>query len=98
MLTEEQVNSYRERGFLRIPEVFTQSETDELSEHLDWVINTWAIPDASWTGPWRKVYMDEKTERKSKLIALHDLQYYSAPWARAATKPSLCGAMADLIG
>jgi len=42
--------------------------------------------------------MDEATEKKSKLIALHDLQYYSANWMRAVTKPSLCEAMANLIG
>ena len=98
MLTLDQVNSYRERGFLRIPEVFTPAETDELSEHLDWVIRTWAIPDASWTGPWRKVYMDEKTEKKSKLIALHDLQFYSQPWMRAVTNARLVKAMSDLLG
>src|SRR5438552_4562028 len=42
--------------------------------------------------------MNADTEKKSQLISLHDLQYYSAAWARAVTKPSLCGAMADLLG
>ena len=42
--------------------------------------------------------MDEQTEKKSQLIALHDLQYYSAAWSRAVLKPKLAGAMADLIG
>ena len=58
-------------------------------EQLDWLIDTWAIKDQGWTGPWRKKYMDEQTEKKSQLIALHDLQYYSATWSRAVIKPKL---------
>src|SRR4051812_19301166 len=95
VLTAEQVEHYREHGFLRIPAMFTQAETDELSEHLNWLIEDWAMHDAGWTGPWRKRYMDAETEKKSKLIALHDLQYYSDAWARAVTNRKLAAAMAD---
>src|SRR5437667_11565101 len=97
-LSAEQVEFYREHGYLRIAQMFSADETDELSEQLDWLIETWAIKDQGWTGPWRRKYMDEQTEKMSKLIALHDLQYYSAAWTRAVLKPQLCGAMADLIG
>jgi phytanoyl-CoA hydroxylase len=97
-LTRDQVEFYHEHGYLRIPAVFTATETRELGEHLDWVIDTWASKDAGWTGPWRKKYMDAETEKKSKLIALHDLQYYSDAWARAVTNRKLAGAMADLLG
>src|SRR5438094_7837355 len=85
VLTPEQVAFYKEQGYLHIPAMFTPAETAELSEHLDWLIETWAMKDQGWTGPWRKKYMDAETEKKSKLIALHDLQYYSDVWARAVT-------------
>jgi len=98
MLSPLQVQSYREDGFLRIPGVFTPAETDELATELMWLIDFWAIKDASWTGPWRKVYMDEATEKKSKLIALHDLQLYSEPWCRAVTHPRLVKCMTELLG
>jgi len=96
-LSPEQVEFYHEHGYLRIPEMFTPAETQELSEHLNYLIETWAFKDQGWTGPWRKKYMDAETEKKSKLIALHDLQYYSDVWARAVVKPKLCAAMADLL-
>ena len=35
MLTQDQVNFYHENGFLRIPQVFTPAETDELADELD---------------------------------------------------------------
>jgi hypothetical protein len=97
-LTSEQIHFYNEHGYLHIPGMFGADEIDELSNELDWLIETWAIKDQGWTGPWRKKYMDQQTERKSQLIALQDLQYYSAPWSRAVLKPRLAGAMADLIG
>jgi phytanoyl-CoA hydroxylase len=58
----------------------------------------WAQDDAAWTGDWRKAYMDEETEKKSKLIAMHDLWFYSGAWMQAMTHPRLVGAMVDLLG
>src|SRR5262245_37195420 len=98
MLTKAQIDFYNEQGYLRIPQVFSPEEIDAMSDDLDWMIDTWAFKDQGWTGPWRKKYMDADTEKKSKLIALHDLQYYSAAWARAVTKASLCQAMSQLLG
>src|SRR5688572_27970964 len=98
VLSAEQVSFYHEQGYLHIPSMFSTAEIDALSDDLDWLIETWAIKDQGWSGPWRKQYMDAATEKKSKLIALHDLQYYSAAWARAVVKPQLAGAMAALIG
>jgi hypothetical protein len=97
VLSPEQIAFYHEQGYLHIPGMFTPAETAELSDHLNWLIDTWAMKDAGWTGPWRKKYMDAETEKKSKLIALHDLQYYSDAWARAVTNRKLAGAMADLL-
>ncbi len=96
-LTDEQVAFYKEHGWLHIAAMFTPEETAELSEHLNWLIDAWAVRDQGWTGPWRKQLMDEKTEKKSQLIALHDLQYYSDAWAGAVTKKRLAAAMADLL-
>ena len=97
VLTFEQIAFYQEQGYLHIPAMFTPAETAELSDHLDWLIETWAIRDVGWTGPWRKKYMDADTEKKSQLVSLHDLQYYSDAWARAVTNRKLAGAMADLL-
>lgn len=97
-LTEEQVESFHEHGYLHIPEVFSTREIDELSDEMNRLMHEWATDDQGWTGDWRKAYMDEETERKSKLVAMHDLWYYSAAWMRAITNPKLVGAMVDLLG
>jgi hypothetical protein len=98
ILSGHQIDFYNEQGYLHLPQMFSLNEIDVMSDDLDWMIDTWAMKDQGWTGPWRKKYMDAETEKKSKLIALHDLQYYSAAWAQAVTKTKLCAAMADLLG
>lgn len=98
MLTPQQIQFYDENGFLHIPNVFTPEEMNELDEQLEYVIQNWAERHKGWSGPWRKVYMDEETEKKSQLVSIHDLQFYSEAWMRAVTKLNLCEAMSDLLG
>ena len=42
--------------------------------------------------------MDKSTERRSKLVAMHDLHFYSDAWMRAVTHPQLTAAIGALIG
>jgi phytanoyl-CoA hydroxylase len=98
VLTNDEVDSYHEHGYLRIRKVFTPEDTDELAAELDRLVEVWANRETGWTGPWRKVYMDAETDKKSRLTAMHDLQFYSGTWARAVTKPNLVGALSDLLG
>lgn len=97
-LTAEQVAFYHEHGYLHIPKVFTPKEMDAMDRDLTWLIRTWAGTSPGWSGPWRKKMMDEATEKKSQLIAMHDLQLYCESWMRAVTSEKLCDAMADLLG
>jgi ectoine hydroxylase-related dioxygenase (phytanoyl-CoA dioxygenase family) len=98
MLIEDQVAFYHQHGHLHISEVFTPAETDELASELDRLVEDWATTSQGWTGPWRKEYMDEDTEKASKLTAMHDLYFYSNAWCRAVTHPGLTQAVGQLIG
>ena len=40
VLSAKQVEFYLQNGYLRISQMFTPAETDELSEQLDWLIET----------------------------------------------------------
>ena len=98
VLTDAEVNFFWEHGYLHIRDVFSGDETDVLADEMNRLMAEWARDDLGWTGDWRNAYMDEETEKKSRLIAMHDLWFYSAPWMRAVTHPRLVGAMADLLG
>jgi len=98
LLAVEQADFYREHGFLHLPGLYAPEEMDALDRDLAWIIDTWAQRSQGWTGPWRRAYMDEETEKKSQLVAIHDLDRYSAAWARAVVNETLAGALADLLG
>ena len=56
MLTQQQINFYHEHGYLRIPEVFTAEETQELSHEMDRLVEDWAFtsfPAGPAPGVWR---------------------------------------------
>eukprot|EP01126_Amoeba_proteus_P059820 TRINITY_DN7852_c0_g1_i3.p1 TRINITY_DN7852_c0_g1~~TRINITY_DN7852_c0_g1_i3.p1 ORF type:complete len:268 (-),score=26.41 TRINITY_DN7852_c0_g1_i3:7-810(-) len=97
-LTQDQVDFYKENGYLRIPQVFNPTEIQEMGDELNKLVEVWALNYPGWSGPWRRVYMDETTEKKSKLIAMHDLSFYSATWTRAVANQNLVSAVSDLLG
>lgn len=98
MLSRDQVELYREDGFLRIPQVFEAAELDAMRADLDELLQSWATTSSGWTGPWRQVYMSPDVEARSQLTVLHDLHFYSSAWMRAVTSPRLAEAMSDLLG
>ena len=98
VLRPEEASFFNQHGYLHMKSVFSESETALMTEELDWQIATWANAGPGWSGDWRRVYMSEAIEKRSKLVALHDLHRYSRAWCDAVTHPRLAGAMADLIG
>lgn len=98
MLSSQEVDSYNEHGYVRIPGMFTAEETEELAQELDRLIDVWATDEFGWTGGWRQALMDPGVDRESKLVTLHDLQLYSGAWARAVCHPRLSASLADLLG
>ncbi len=98
VLSDDEVTFFNEHGYLRLEAVFSPAEVDVMAEELDWQIDNWAGTGPGWRGEWRKVYMDDDTERRSKLTALHDLHRYSTAWCDAVTNKRLAGSIADLLG
>ena len=97
-LDAQQVEFYQQHGYLHLRGVFADPEIERMADELDWQIDTWASKGPGWSGAWRRVYMAAEVEKRSKLIALHDLHRYSKAWCDAVTQPKLTGAIADLIG
>ena len=98
MLADSDKEFFYRHGYLHVPGVFSAEETRELGEALDWIIGTWATRSSGWSGPWRQRYMTAEVEKRSELVALHDLQLYSSAWCRAVTHPRLTEAVSDLLG
>ena len=97
-LTEDQVDFYNERGYLRLRDVFSPDEVEFQSVELERLMLEWAQQTPGWRGPWRKAYMTAEEDERARLTAMHELQNYSEAFARAVVNDRLTGAVADLIG
>jgi phytanoyl-CoA hydroxylase len=97
-LTPEQVAFFEENSYLRLSGVFSRGEMAELSDELEFIMQTWTTPGRGWEGPWRQRYLNAEQEMKAQLSAIHELQSYSEAWGRAILKDRLVDAVADLIG
>jgi phytanoyl-CoA hydroxylase len=97
-LTQEQVDYFNENGFLRIPQLYTTQEIDELADELDRLVQDWSFTSEGWTGPWRQAYMNPEVEKKAKLTAMHDMHLYSETWMRGVTNKKLAEAVSQIIG
>src|SRR5690348_14106631 len=97
MLSQAQIASYHETGFIRLDQVYDPAELRQMSDELDYVIRNFANWGAAWRGPWREKYMDEEENKKATLVAIHELHHYSAAWTRAIANPRLADALSQLL-
>ncbi len=98
MLEQRDIDFFNREGYLHVPALFNEEEMDSLDRDLAAIVEHWATVDPGWSGPWRKAYMDEETERQSKLMSMHDLHFYSAQWLHAVTHPRLVEVLGGLLG
>ena len=97
-LSEDQLDFFRENGFIRLEGVYKPDELGLMSDDLNYIIQTFANWGAAWRGPWRKEYLKDEAEgRKATLVAIHELQHYSAVWTGALTNRELADAIAALL-
>ena len=95
MLTQEQLDFYKENGYLHIKGLFTaeeaaafRQEAHELIARLQAVKSV----EATWGSA------AEVTMTKTSLLHCHDVQFQSAAFARLITDPRLTEIAAGIIG
>ena len=96
MLTQEQIEFYRQNGYLLVKGVLSKAEAatyrqagHELIERLSQTANL----DATW-GAARQV----ENAKDTKIFHCHNVQFYSALFARLMTDPRLTDPASQLIG
>jgi hypothetical protein len=95
-LSSGQIEEYRAQGYTMAGGIFSPSELDELERELDALMErrrrNSAAMDATWQGAWKA------GQPTTQLLHTHDIQAYSAAWARALLHEPFTGALADLLG
>ncbi len=98
MLSAEQVEFYRQNGYLKVESLFTADEIEELGSEMVRVIENWGSETIGWQGPWRDRYLVEEERLNTKAVFMHNPHFYSSAWGRVIFHQRLVGAVQDLIG
>lgn len=98
MITPEQVEHYREKGYLFLPGVLDAAYVEELRREagaaLERMEKAQLVTDHLWKGAW----INEEDRRKQRMDAIHDMQFHAAPFTRLLLHPPLLEAYQALIG
>jgi phytanoyl-CoA hydroxylase len=96
MLSAAQIEEYRENGAILVSGIFTQEELDRLEAEFDGIIErrlaNKAQLDATWAGDWNK------GQPKTSILHTHDVQAYSAEWAKVLVHDRFTEAISDCMG
>ena len=98
MLTGSEIKAYHEDGYLKVEQLFTPEETEELGSEMIRIINEWGEERIGWPGPWRSQYLVDEEQQTTKVVFMHNPHFYSAVWGRVIFHPRLVGAVQDFIG
>jgi phytanoyl-CoA hydroxylase len=102
MLKPEQIQFYKDNGYLVAEKVFTPEEIEEGVRETDAMFERVQQGgrrlEATWGGRWRDVQIAEDERGKTSVLSIHNMQYHSAVFTRMLVHPKLAGTVADLIG
>lgn len=97
MISRKSVQQYQEQGYTLIRGIFTPAQLEQMIQEFDGIIarrlKNQADLEATWSGEWRKGISES-----TSLLHTHDVQAYSAVWAKTLFHEKLTRAMSELMG
>jgi ectoine hydroxylase-related dioxygenase (phytanoyl-CoA dioxygenase family) len=99
VLTNRQVQSYNDNGYLLVPSLYSVAELDAMEAAFDQIVARRVAlrvgTNATWGGEkWREVY----GVTDNAIIHCHDVQAYSAVWSRAILQERFTEALSQCMG
>ena len=102
MLTPEQIQFYKDNGYVIAEGIFTSEEIDECVSETDTMFERVQQAgrrlEATWGGKWRKAQIPTDEQGETSVLSIHNMQYHSAVFTRMLVNPKLAGSVAELIG
>ena len=97
MLTADQIEHYREEGYVKVEGLYTPEEVKELGDDMNRIIETWGEEVIGWRGPWRDRYLSEDERLNTKAVFMHRPDFYSTIWATSIHHPALVQCIQQLV-
>ncbi|WP_336785672.1 phytanoyl-CoA dioxygenase family protein [Paenibacillus sp. MMO-177] len=98
MITQNDVEFYKENGYLLVQGLFSQQEVEDMRKAIDGILNRAAQSKFDSNAAWQGDYLPPEQLKKLVLKGFHDVQYHDAAFMRAAIHPNMAAVLSQLIG
>lgn len=98
MISQTDVDFYKENGYLLVKGVFNQAEVEEMREAIESIILRAARAKKDNNHAWQGDYLPPEQLRKLVLKGFHDVHYHDASFLRALAHPNMTAVLTKLIG
>lgn len=98
MITREDVEFYKENGYLLVKGVFNQQEVEEMRQAVEEIIIRAAEAKADRNDQWRGDFLPPEELKKLVLKGFHDVHYHDAAFMRAVIHPKMAAVLQQIIG
>jgi phytanoyl-CoA hydroxylase len=98
MITSQDVQFYKENGYLLVKGVFSQPEVLQMRESVERIIQRAARAKADANHAWQGDFLPPEQLKKLVLKGFHDVHYHDAAFTRAATHPNMVSVLNGIIG
>ncbi|KAJ9589694.1 hypothetical protein L9F63_017100, partial [Diploptera punctata] len=95
MLTKEQVKFYKENGYIKLSNIFSEKEMNEISDEYDDLFSR--KHNANLQAVWKGEEMEKASSGNNVVLSIHNLQFHSEVFTRLITNKKLMDSMADIM-
>ncbi|PSN48716.1 hypothetical protein C0J52_08783 [Blattella germanica] len=99
MLTKEQIQFYKENGYIKLSNIFTEKELQEISDEYDDLFERKQKENAELQAVWKGEEMKKACDIQNDVVlSIHNLQFHSIVFTRLILNNNLMDAMEDIMG
>lgn len=98
MITEKDVQFYKEEGYLLVRGVFNQEEVAEMREAVEKIILRAAHAKMDHNAAWQGDFLPPDELKKLVLKGFHDVHYHDSAFMRAVIHPNMTDVLKGIIG
>jgi phytanoyl-CoA hydroxylase len=98
MITLEDVEFYKENGYLLVKGVFNQQEVEEMRNAVERILVKAAATKFDSNAAWQGDYLPPDELKKLVLKGFHDVHYHDASFTKAAIHPNMVDVLSQIIG
>jgi phytanoyl-CoA hydroxylase len=98
VISQNDVEFYKENGYLLVKGVFNQQEVEEMRQAVEEIIIRAAQSKADHNSQWIGDFLPAEELKKLVLKGFHDVHYHDASFMRAVIHPNMAAVLTQIIG